>query len=434
MALIQDPDLLNVGIEIVIDPAAKTIQLLIAGNLSNDGVTLQALYSFLKIKWNDGTYINYPFPMEAITPEQFEFINGWLYADQTTINLFRTGGFAVRNSSGVSVEEYAGIISLGDVEPGGVVYYQQEVDGVTTNIVLSGKVNQCIKIYGDVNNGNIDYRNYLKLFLREYAMLYSASQISDIGVTTLTYQVYRFPLTNAEDIKITHDDTVVDLYGVTVTYYAVAQTRDLGNAGIHNFDIIINGNNRTIEEIYEAIQSKLRKNIDIDAGVGTVIGNTTDVLLGFVGEILRTQQGVFIDNLQDTDKNSVEFTDTSGVPRKYPYIAAGTIVVDDDLVNDTSAKYMMLYDYDDKFGTSLAEKVLDAAGNPIQGIVTQNNISFNYDFDYDDGGNGFEGTEKDIIVIASGLETAQYVLTRGTISRSTTNTFRLDAVKELNYI
>lgn len=434
MALIIDPDLLNLGIEINIDPVGQTIGLSVAGNLSNDGVTLKALYSYLKIKWNDGTFIQYSFPMEAITPEQFEFINGWTYLDQTTINLFRTGGFAVRNVSGTSAEEYACIITLGSVEDGGIAYYQQEASGSTTNVVLSGPVNQNVKIYGDVNNGNIDYRNYFKIFLREYTMLYSDSQLNDIGVSTLTYQTYRFPLSNAEDIKITHEDSVADLYGVTITYYEVDQQRDLGNAGIHNFNIIIDGNNRTIEEIYEAVQSKLRKNIDIDEGTGVVDGRTADVLLGFVGEILRTETGVFIDNLQETDKNAVELTDTSGVPRKYPYIAAGTIIVDDDLVNDTSGKYMVIYDYDNKFGTSLAEKVLDASGAPIEGNITQNNITFSYDFDYDDGGNGFEGTEKDVIVIASGLETAQYVLTRGTISRSVTNTLRLDAAAELNYI
>ncbi len=48
MALIIDPDNLNQGTEVVIVEGSKTIQLLVAGNLSTDGVTGQALYSFLK--------------------------------------------------------------------------------------------------------------------------------------------------------------------------------------------------------------------------------------------------------------------------------------------------------------------------------------------------------------------------------------------------
>ena len=75
MALITDPDDLNQNTEITIDTSAKTITLAVAGNLSNDGVYGQALYSFLKEEWkNDSSLIPYPFPMVSITPEQFEFV------------------------------------------------------------------------------------------------------------------------------------------------------------------------------------------------------------------------------------------------------------------------------------------------------------------------------------------------------------------------
>ena len=64
MALITDPDNLNQGTEITISTSAKTIALTVAGNLSNDGVTGQAFYSFLKEEWkNDASLIPYPFPM-----------------------------------------------------------------------------------------------------------------------------------------------------------------------------------------------------------------------------------------------------------------------------------------------------------------------------------------------------------------------------------
>jgi len=90
MSLITDPTLLlagnsdaatTPGAELVINTTAKTIQLVPgAGDLTlaSSGATGQALYSALKVLWkNSSTYIKFPFPMEAITPEQFEFINGW---------------------------------------------------------------------------------------------------------------------------------------------------------------------------------------------------------------------------------------------------------------------------------------------------------------------------------------------------------------------
>ena len=50
----------------------------LAGYGGTGGVTGQALYSKFKQIWKeDSTAIKYPFPMEAITPESFEFINGW---------------------------------------------------------------------------------------------------------------------------------------------------------------------------------------------------------------------------------------------------------------------------------------------------------------------------------------------------------------------
>ena len=46
MALIFDPDDLNQGTEVTFNTGAKTIALNLAGNLSTDGVTMKALYSF----------------------------------------------------------------------------------------------------------------------------------------------------------------------------------------------------------------------------------------------------------------------------------------------------------------------------------------------------------------------------------------------------
>lgn len=449
MALITDPDLLTVGQEVVFDTTNKTIQLVETGVLSTDGITLKAVYSYTKDRWrSDSNLVKFSFPFVPITNEQFELIGGWTFADQASINLLRTGGFAVKNSDGTSAEEYACVITLGnigDFSDLDTVYYQQEIDGPVTDIVLAQEVNQCIKIYGDTNNGNVDYRSYLKLFVREYTKTYDSTDLDAIGVTEMTYQAYRFPLSNDDDIKITHDDTVSDAYGVTIEYFDTPQTKDFGSAGTADFNVVIDGNNRTIEEIYEAVQSLLRKNQNINSSATTadVIGVTADELLRFQGEILITSQGVFVANNQPADTNSIEFYDNSNVLIKYPYVSAGKIIFDIDMYNDTSAKYMMFYD-DGNFGTDSAVPVLDnsdvhIAGNVSDGTVvvdgdsTTVEVTFDYDFDYDSDG-GFAGTEKNIILVASGLESAQYTLTKFTMQRSTTISVTVDAVEEKNYV
>ena len=103
MAKIIDPDLINVGTELVLDTTNKTISLVATGNLvAKDGVTLQALYSKLILLWETSTYNKYPFPMYVIDAKsgQFQFgtdggsYNGWKPLDDTTRTYLRDGGWA----------------------------------------------------------------------------------------------------------------------------------------------------------------------------------------------------------------------------------------------------------------------------------------------------------------------------------------------------
>jgi hypothetical protein len=102
MAIIVDLDDLTITTDIVINETTSppTIQILTTGAVqgvgegAETGVSGQALYSFLKDQWKtNATYIKYPFPMEAITPEQFEFINDWEPADDATRHWCCFSGF-----------------------------------------------------------------------------------------------------------------------------------------------------------------------------------------------------------------------------------------------------------------------------------------------------------------------------------------------------
>ncbi len=429
MALIIDPDNLNQATEIVFNTTAKTIQLLVAGNLSTDGVSGQAFYSFLKEEWKaDAALIKFPFPMEAITPEQFEIKKGWTLADTTTVDLLRTCGISIKNDNGTSAEEYIGVITLGSIDSADQVYLQQEVGGSSSDIVLTGVVNQCVKVFGDITNGNFDYRSYLKVFVREQAKKYAQSSNTDIGVTTFAAQAYRFPLANSDDLKVTNNDITADAYGVTIDYTG-SYVRDIGGSNF-NFDVLIDGNNKTAEEIYEAVQSALRKGTDIDNGAGSVIGETTDELLTFVGDTLVTSTGVYIDNFQAADTNRIEFYDNTGTKRTFPFVAAGNLLFNANLVADADAIYRMFYS--DNFGTSSAVLVDDNSAVAISGIVTGDTIAFDYDYDNDTAGGG-AGIDKDVTVVAIGDDTAQYVIATGTIARTNANSISLAAALERNY-
>ncbi len=243
---ISDPTTLIVGGDsgtafespVVFDVSTKTITITPGSGIlpaAADGVIAQALYSAAKIVWkNSSTYIKYPFPMEAITPESFEFINGWVLANDTTRKALRTCGWAERGSSGGAIiRKYMGVVTLGTIGASDYSYFQWNTDA-KTDFQFPGPVNEGIQIYGDASNGNFDYSDggdSLKLFNRIQGKLYSSSNNTAIGATTLGYITYRFPLSNATDLNITAPDShisniISSMTGLTGT----------GNGTVYTFD------------------------------------------------------------------------------------------------------------------------------------------------------------------------------------------------------
>lgn len=455
MAKIIDPDDLNQATEVVFDTSAKTIQLLVAGNLSNDGVTLQAVYSFCKEEWkNDANLIKFPFPFTSITEEQFELISGWDFKDATTRGLIRDAGYALKDGSGASLEEYANITSLGAFNAGTDQAYFLQVDGgAPTDFTFAAEINEAIKVFGDATHGNFDRRGYLKVYLREQGKTYGFYDlISEQNISAMTYKKYALPLVNGTDLKITAADTGIDsdsngsadvapYAGMDIEYFASAQSIDIGGTN-YNFDVIIDGNNATAEQIYEFVQWSLRQSGDIDSGAGTVRGDTASDLLTFVGDTLVTSDGVYIQNFSAVDTNRLQFTDNTGVVRTFPFVAAGSLLFNENLVSDSDAIYRLFFTNDDAganagndFGTSGAITVDDNSGNDIAGNVAANAaISFDYDYDGNDQrGGGSEGTDVPYTAVAIGLGTAQYVVSTGTIVRSTANNINFVSALERNF-
>lgn len=259
MALITDPDLLadsatdDNSTEVYIDTASQYIKLVTTGDLSTDGVTLKCLYSFLKEEWrNDPNTKNlaaFPFPMVPITDESFEFIDGWTLKDSTARNLIRTAGWTVRNTAGNVTEKWAGIVGLGTIESDDQLYYQQEVAGATTNVVLTGQINQAVQILDDPNGDGsyvdgFDYRTVFNLFVREYNQVYGKATLSDIGVSTMDSIAYRFPIATTAELNIVDNDTNVGSNSpfteIVTRWFDSAYSRDVDTTGTpRDFGIVV---------------------------------------------------------------------------------------------------------------------------------------------------------------------------------------------------
>lgn len=451
--MITDPDDLVDGASIVIDTSGKTVQLVVTGLLTTDGVTIKAVYSKLKELWkNSSDYIKFPLPMGPITDEQFEMVNGWDWKDDTTRYLLRTGGWAVKDNAGVSTQEWASIVSLGEIGATDQAYFLQSAEADTQNFVLTGPVNQAVRIYKTSTGGAVveNFRSFFKVYCRIYQKTYASSQLSEIGVTSLTYQAYRFPLANSADAKITHNDAAMSgapYSGMTITWYDSPQQRSIGGIN-YNFHVIVGGNSGTAEQIYEFVQYKLRQATDIDDGGGTQIGKKTSALLKFVGDTLYTQEvtegGVFIDAYLNNDVNRLVMTDDNGDEWTFPYTAVLTLNFGENLVADAAAKYWVYFTNDDAgdnlgrdYGTATAILVNDytSTGIPMTGDV-DGAASVAHTFAYASNiqrGAASAGVDAPITCVAIGLSTGQFVKATGTITRSVSNSVSLVAPLERNY-
>jgi hypothetical protein len=286
--------------------------------------------------------------------------------------------------------EYAGIISLGNIDAtdkntGDRAYYAFASETSGTDFTYAGPVNEAIQTFGDSDNGNFDYRSdTLTLFIRVEGKTYDQGTTTDIGVTgSLSYITYRFPLSEGTDLNITDNDTFIannsgpgEKYGAaSIEYFATPQASntlypggDLAG-GPFNFGVVIDGDNDAsgsnlvAEDLYTWVQYQLRQTSDIDADADTKPGVLQDQLLQFVGSNLETLNatnpdgggsGVAVINFNTNDTNRISFRDNTETARTFPFVSAGTINFNANLVDDTGpAKYFMFFQYTTR--TSVAD-------------------------------------------------------------------------------
>jgi hypothetical protein len=446
MPVILDPDHIALTTDIVVDTTNRTIEIKTTGAVQNagstGGVAGQALYSFLKEKWKESaTFIKFPFPMEAITPEQFEFINGWKPANDTTRKLIRNAGWAERTVAGAVTRKYMGVVTLGSLGATDQPYFRWNADA-KTNFTYAGPTNEAIQIFGDATNGDFDYADggdTLTLFVREQGKTYASSNNSAIGAAVLTYQVYRFPLSNAADLKVTATDAVVSTTApynqITVEYFGSDQSRNIDGTP-SPFRVIVTdaSGTATTGQIYTKLQYLLRQASDIDSGPGVVTGATADALAAFVGDTLVGATSVAIDNLNSNFLNAVELFDKNGVKRLYPFVAAGVINFGSQAgAGDFIYRVYFKTNPAGDFGTENAVLVQDKDGTPISGTYNGSPIAFSFAYDTNAQGGRSAGTNATVTVVGIGLTGGQYVAVDHTIARSQGQSVLLAPAQERNY-
>ena len=211
---------------------------------------------------------------------------------------------------------------------------------------------------------------------------------------------------------------------------------------IYAFHWRLFGRDSLLVKQFEYHQKQMRETVDIDQGPTVNRGDITDLLMGYIAPNATTVD-LYIDDLSAVDTNSVTYVDATGTSRTENFVAAGTITFNPNLVADLGpAIYEMFFlnndagdDDGSDFGTAAAITVEDNGSSPITGNVPGGG-SQSFDYDYDGNqqrGVGSEGSDAPIVLIAIGLETAQYIRFDDTITRDKVNNFALQAATERNY-
>lgn len=465
MALIVDPDLLSDSAaddnstEIFINTATKRIKLNtgVGDLVAADGVTAKAVYSFLKEEWKDDPLSKnlaaFPFPMQPITDEFYNLVDGWDWEDATARQSIRAGGWAVFNESGGKTQHWAPISAL-SAQATDQLYY--DLGSGSVDFTFPGAISEAIQVQDDPNgDGNFadgfDNSTAFDIYNRQQGQIYSFSNLDAIGVPDLLApKVFAFPVPSATDLNIAENDATIagsaPYTGMSITFHSTAQARDIGGTN-RDFGIIIDGNNGSTQEIYEFVQWAIRQATDQDSDVSNFIGDVMPELLEFVGSTLKTKSasnpdgggdGVYIDNFQPADTNSLVFVDNGATERVFPFVAAGSLEFNAALVGDTDAIYALYFtdgvNAGSEWGVTGGVLIDDNSGADIAGSVS-GNASIAWDFDYDGNNQAGRtvGTDVNVTAIAIGLNTGQYVRTTATITRSNANTITFVAPQERNY-
>lgn len=464
-----------------IDTTARTFQFGVFGSFTSfkEGVTLQALYSkFVKL-WETSAYNQFPFPMYAIDAKsgQFEFgFDGSRYSDWGPLadadrqalrdggwNEYQAGGtpdVAGTSATGDLARRYVGIVSLGNVSASAQLYYQLvDADGGQADFTFTDEVNEAVQIFGDsavdATSSNVDSQTFFKAFCREQGFTYSASTLADTAQTGTGAYIVNVLLSNATDLNIANTDAEITgaqaatYANIDVSYYTVSQSVNINATEGYDFRIIVDGDNKTLQEIYTKMQYLLRQDTDINSALtnstGTVTGQTADSLMFFIGPDLYCSRSVFIENLRPQDVNNVYFFDESNTPRQYDYSASLTLNFNSFLTSGGTG-YYTVYLTDsitgaNDYGTATAIILQDNAGTPadVAGTISAGELTFAIDYDNNAQGGRSDTTDTasgwiNITVVAGNKGVAKPVVANGVIKRTKTNSVTLSAEQDRAYI
>ena len=235
--------------------------------------------------------------------------------------------------------------------------------------------------------------------MREEERTYGKQNNTDIGVSQINNQAYRFPLASATDINITVGDgdgtttgiATAAYAGIGISFYQTPQSFTVAGSP-QNFNIVINANQQPLQTVYSKVQYLLRQPIRVNSGIaGTDINSLSGVgynngdgaqtdfnnsfrygavqqpLLEFVGAVLQARKvddifnltgegtdsdnlgnlGIYISDVAAADVNNVKYFDNTGTQLEELFTSTVNLTFNNNLFGDGDGRFWVFYDIPD---------------------------------------------------------------------------------------
>lgn len=399
-----------------------------------DGITLRALYNFENQqrrtnetlrKYKRGTDGDYRFA------GAFSFING-VTLDGTDRAKIRNSGFIEYDAAGDGATTinriYHGVKSLNSIQAGTTSYWTlvTAADEATLQAATwadfgrTGAIDEVVQVFGAAAHGNFDYTTRI-LVVRTRSWGYNSGETTSVLTGIAEFSGYSAGYGIGETLNSNNAYALADVYGgakiapwtgMSLEKLAVAQVETGFNEANGSFTWVLNNTGGgTVQQCAAYLDAVALQDADVDGAVGTSYNGKKGRVWysrDTSGKVV-TSQGLFIEGLATSEKQSIIMTDDAGSQKTYPFFVDVQITVGSAAVADANAWYHVFYvdgaaaaDFD----TTGAVTVNDAAGNPVKGNVATdavaNKISFSYAYDTNTQAGLAGGIDKDMVVLVEG--------------------------------
>ena len=421
-----------------------------ANPLSSDlGITSRALYNFERQERKvDETLRKFDlyFKGSYKFAGAYELINGRKITGNDR-NKIRKSGLIERAVNGNVDRGYFGVQSLNNIDVDSQPYYMfadstSEADlqaAAPADFIRLGAIDEMIQVFGSTANGDAgagDFNNTTKVLVistRKFGNNYGRTDSIKTGVTEMSGFSAGFGIGESPNNKNSFD--IADVFGgaqiapwtgMGLEVFAANQQRSGFISGTADFDIIINNvNSGSLDECTAFLDALALQDTDIDDGAGSVLGKRSDVFYtrNDAGQVV-TAVGLHIDNLPESDKQTIIMTDVSGVGQTFPFNNDVRIETGQFAITDPNAWYQVYYldgAADADFNKDNAVTVQDAVGADVKGNVATDavgtEIRFSYAYDTNTQAGLPAGEDKPMVVEVEGNGIATAAKTVFTVVR-----------------